>query len=150
MGSPLVLEIRQVQPEDIFSVITLAYDTLPERYNPAIFNHFYESFPEGFLVAELRHVLIGFLVGIRIAPHKARILMLAVKKQQRRHYIGSMFLIRFLNDMRHYDITEVELEVRTTNHIAIEFYKKHGFTIQETLPRFYQNGDDAYVMSRDL
>ena len=150
MGSPIVLEIRQVQPEDIFSVVTLAYDTLPERYNPAIFNQFYESFPEGFLVAELHHALIGFFVGTRIDQKKARILMLSVKKQHRRHHIGSALLVRFLNDMKRYEITQVELEVRTTNHIAIEFYKKHGFTIQETLPRFYQNGDDAYVMSRDL
>jgi ribosomal-protein-alanine N-acetyltransferase len=58
--------------------------------------------------------------------------------------------VRFLNDMRRHEITEVELEVRTTNHTAIEFYKKHSFSIQETLPRFYQNGEDAYLMRRDL
>lgn len=145
-----MLEIRQVRPEDIFSVISLAYNTLPERYNPSIFNQFYESFPEGFLVAELNHALIGFLVGTRIDPHKARILMLAVKKQQQRHHIGSTLLIRYLSDMRNYEITEVELEVRTSNHIAIGFYKKHRFAIQETLPEFYQNGEAAYLMNRDL
>lgn len=143
-------EVRQVQPEDIFSVISLAYDTLPERYNPAIFNQFYESFPEGFLVAELHHSLIGFLVGTRIAQHKARILMLSVTKHHRRHQIGSSLLIRFLNDMRNYDITEVELEVRTTNHSAIDFYKKNGFIIKETIPGFYQNGEAAFTMSREL
>lgn len=145
-----MLEIRQAQPDDIFSVIHLAYDTLPERYNPAIFNQFYESFPEGFLVAELHHTLLGFLVGTRIARDKARILMLAVKKQQQRRHIGSSLLIRFLSDMRNLGITEVELEVRTTNLIAIEFYKKQGFAIQETLPGFYQNGEAAYLMCRDL
>ena len=145
-----MLEIRQVQPDDIFSVVSIAYDMLPERYNPAIFNQFYEAFPEGFLVAEIHHALLGFLVGIRIDRHQARILMLAVKKPHQRHQIGSKMLIRFLNDMRTYGITTVELEVRTTNHIAIDFYRKHGFTIQETLAHFYQNGDAAYQMRRDL
>jgi ribosomal protein S18 acetylase RimI-like enzyme len=76
--------------------------------------------------------------------------MLAVKKQHQRHQIGSKLLIRFLNNMRTYGITTVELEVRTTNNIAIEFYRKHGFAIQETLTHFYQNGDAAYQMRRDL
>jgi ribosomal protein S18 acetylase RimI-like enzyme len=145
-----VLEIRQVQPDDIFSVISIAYDLLPERYNPAIFNQFYEAFPEGFLVAELNLSVLGFLVGTRIDRYRARILMLAVKKQHQRHQIGSKLLIRFLNNMRTYGITTVELEVRTTNNIAIEFYRKHGFAIQETLTHFYQNGDAAYQMRRDL
>jgi ribosomal protein S18 acetylase RimI-like enzyme len=145
-----VLELRQVQPDDIFSVISLAYDMLPERYNPAIFNQFYEAFPEGFLVAELHHTIVGFLVGTRIDAQRARILMLAVKTQHQRHQIGSQLLLRFLNDMRTYGITIVELEVRTTNRIAIDFYRKYGFEIQETLSHFYQNGDAAYQMRRDL
>jgi ribosomal-protein-alanine N-acetyltransferase len=145
-----VLELRQVQPDDIFSVITIAYDMLPERYNPAIFNQFYEAFPEGFLVAELHHAVIGFLVGTRMDAHRARILMLAVKTQHQRRQIGSQLLLRFLNDMRTYGITIVELEVRTTNRIAIDFYRKYGFEIQETLSHFYQNGDAAYQMRRDL
>jgi len=40
----------------------------------------------------------------------------------------------------------VELEVRTTNTVAIGFYKKHGFDVVDTLPNFYQNGEDAYTM----
>jgi ribosomal protein S18 acetylase RimI-like enzyme len=139
-----------VQPDDIFSVISLAYDLLPERYNPAIFNQFYESFPEGFLVAELHHAVVGFLVGTRIDADRARILMLAVKTQHQRHQIGSQLLLRFLNDMRNNGMTIVELEVRTTNRIAFDFYRKYGFAVQDTLAHFYQNGDAAYQMRRDL
>ena len=145
-----MLDIRQVQPDDIFSVISLAYDLLPERYNPAIFNQFYESFPEGFLVAELNHAVIGFLVGTRVDAKRARILMLAVRKPQQRQQIGSQLLMRFLNVVRTFGATMVELEVRTNNRVAIEFYRKHGFTIQDTLKHFYQNGDAAYQMRRDL
>ncbi len=145
-----MLEIRQVQADDIFSVISIAYDMLPERYNPAIFNQFYEAFPEGFLIAELHHTIIGFLVGTRLDHHRARILMLAVKKPYQRQQIGSKLLLRFLNDMRTYKITAVELEVRINNSSGIEFYRKHGFAIQDTLKHFYQNGDAAYQMRRDL
>jgi ribosomal-protein-alanine acetyltransferase len=145
-----VLKIRRVQPQDIIDVIALAYDTLPERYNPMIFNQFYESFPEGFLVVIDQQQLIGFLVGIKTAPATARILMLSILSRYRKQGIGTALLKEFLTIMRHLSVTEVELEVRTTNQGALAFYKKQGFTLQHTIKQFYQNGEDAYVMKKHL
>jgi [ribosomal protein S18]-alanine N-acetyltransferase len=145
-----VFSIRRVQPQDIFPVITLAYDTLPERYNPSIFSHFYESFPEGFLVAEQDHSILGFLIGIKTAPSTARILMLAVNQHSRKKNLGSTLVTQFLQDMRQQHVTKIELEVRTTDQGTIEFYKKQGFVLKDSLAHFYQNGEDAYSMSREL
>jgi [ribosomal protein S18]-alanine N-acetyltransferase len=145
-----VLRIRPVQPQDIYSVITLAYDTLPERYNPAIFNQFYESFPDGFLIAEEFHSLIGFIIGVKTTQTTARILMLSVDDSQRKKGVGSALLRQFLKEMKLYYASGVELEVRITNATAIAFYKKHGFIIQDTLKGFYQNGEDAYSMKKEL
>jgi len=145
-----VLKIRRVQANDIFPVIALAYDTLPERYNPSIFNQFYESFPEGFLVAVYNHTIIGFLIGIKTTTNTARILMLSVNDNKRKQGIGSALLWQFLSEMKNHQITQVELELRTTNQGALEFYKKQGFIQRETLHQFYQNGEDAYSMSKEL
>ena len=145
-----MLQIRRVQATDIFSVIALAYDTLPERYNPSIFNQLYESFPEGFLVAIHNHTLIGFLIGIKTTPNTARILMLCVDEKNRKQGIGSALLKQFLLFMKNHQIRQVELEVRTTNKGALEFYIKQGFIIQEKLRQFYQNGEDAYSMKKEL
>ena len=142
--------IRPVQPTDIFSVANLAYETLPERYSPTIFTQFYESFPDGFLIAETDHTLIGFLIGVKTNPKTARILMLTVLPHYRKQKIGSALLSFFLKEIKQYHVTRIELEVRTTNQTAIQFYKKQGFIIQETLHHFYQNGEDAYSMTRTL
>jgi ribosomal-protein-alanine N-acetyltransferase len=145
-----VLKIRRVQPQDIIEVIALAYDTLPERYNPVIFNQFYESSPEGFLVVIDQNRLVGFLIGIKTTSNTARILMLSVHDVYRNQGIGTALLNEFLAAMKHRRVTKVELEVRTSNHAALAFYKKQGFLHQHTIERFYQNGDDAYVMKKDL
>jgi ribosomal-protein-alanine acetyltransferase len=145
-----VLKIRRVQPQDIIEVIALAYDTLPERYNPVIFNQFYESFPEGFLVVVDQNRLVGFLIGMKTTPNTARILMLSVHHNYRKCGIGAALLKEFLAAMKHLRVTEVELEVRTSNHGALSFYKKQGFLLQHTIQRFYQNGEDAYVMKKNL
>ncbi|MEM0467185.1 MAG: ribosomal protein S18-alanine N-acetyltransferase [Candidatus Thermoplasmatota archaeon] len=138
--------IRRVCAEDIVTVVRLASENLPERYNPAIFNHFYEQFPQGFLVAEDQGSLVGFLIGVKTSHTTARILMLAVVSSQRRKKIGSLLLHHFIETMELYQINIIELEVRTSNTQAIGFYTKHGFIIQDTLKNFYQNHEDAYLM----
>jgi len=145
-----VLKIRQVQPDDLFPVIALAFETLPERYNPTIFNQFYESFPEGFLIALDSCTMIGFLIGIKTAPRTARILMLAVKDTHRRQGIGTALLQQFLQEMSRHEVTYIDLEVRTSNQPALEFYRAQGFMLQGTLPHFYQNGENAYTMRKEL
>ncbi|HWR27665.1 MAG TPA: ribosomal protein S18-alanine N-acetyltransferase [Candidatus Thermoplasmatota archaeon] len=145
-----MLSIRRVQPNDIFPVIALAFETLPERYNPSIFTQFYESFPEGFLVALNNETIIGFLIGIRTTPNVARILMLAVKDTYRKQGIGSSLLAQFIKEMRQQYVTSVELEVRTSNKGALRFYQARGFLLQDTLQQFYQNGENAYCMRKEL
>jgi ribosomal-protein-alanine N-acetyltransferase len=145
-----VLSIRCVEPNDIFPVIALAFETLPERYNPSIFTQFYESYPTGFLVALDDGTIIGFLIGIKNTPNTARILMLAVKDAYRKKGIGSSLLSQFLKEMKHQNITGVELEVRTSNKRALKFYQDQGFLLQGTLQQFYQNGENAYSMRKEL
>lgn len=145
-----MLNIRSVQPQDIFSVIKIAYESLPERYNPSIFTMFYECFPQGFLIAEINHKIVGFLIGIKTDNQTAKILMLSVNKKHRKNGIGSKMIINFLREMHLLNINKIYLEVRINNLTAINFYKKHGFDIKKKIKNFYQNGEDAYIMGRDL
>ena len=142
--------IRKFQPDDIFSVIKIAYTSLPERYNPSIFNHFYETFPEGFLVAEKHHKLVGFIAGVKTPKKTTKILMLATSEKHRKQGIGSRLITNFLKELRLQNMKKVELEVRTNNVPAVKFYKKHGFNVTDTIPSFYQNGEDAYIMTKNV
>ncbi|KYK21680.1 hypothetical protein AYK21_00440 [Thermoplasmatales archaeon SG8-52-2] len=134
----------------MFSVIKLASETLTERYNPSLFNYFYETFPEGFIVAEKNHKIIGFLIGVKMDFELAKILMLAVSKPYRKQKIGSELLTRFLKKINIENIKRIELEVRTNNKTAIEFYQKHGFKIKEKIKEFYQSGETAYTMLKEI
>lgn len=142
--------IREFKPADMFSVIKLASESLPERYNPSLFNFFYETFPKGFIVAEMGQKIIGFTVGVKTNPATAKILMLSVTKSQRKKNIGSELLTKFLKEMLNKNVKHIELEVRTDNNKAIKFYKKHDFEIVEKISKFYQSGEDAYTMKKEL
>jgi len=145
-----VLLVREFKTVDMFSVIKLASETLTERYNPSLFNYFYETFPEGFIVAEKNHKIIGFLIGVKMDFELAKILMLAVSKPYRKQKIGSELLTRFLKKINIENIKRIELEVRTNNKTAIEFYQKHGFKIKEKIKEFYQSGETAYTMLKEI
>ena len=144
-----MITIRQFKPTDTFSVIKLASDTLPERYNPGLFSYFYESHPETFIVAELNHKIIGFLVGIPL-NNTLKILMIAVSTKNRKQKIGTNLLKQITNKAKNKNLKKIELEVRTNNKTAIEFYKNQGFKISNTITKFYQNDKDAHTMEKEI
>ena len=142
-----MLIIRKFKPDDMLSVVKLAYETLPENYNPSIFNYFYETFPDGLLVAEKLNKIIGFIIGVKTSEEKGRILMLSVAEKNRRQNIGTALLKNMLEELVKHSVRHIELEVRTDNKKAIRFYQKQGFKIVDTIKNFYQNGEPAYLMT---
>jgi len=141
-----VLRIRQFQPIDTFKVIKLASITLTEQYNPTLFSFFYETYPQGFLVAEQNHKIIGFLIGIKLKTNKTKILMISVEPTYQRQKIGENLLNEFIKITNKENIKVLELEVRTDNKKAIKFYEKNGFKIIKKIDKFYQNYENAYTM----
>lgn len=141
-----MLNIRLFEPRDMFSVIKLASMTLTEQYNPSIFNYFYETFSEGFIIAEKDHKIVGFIIGIITNRNIAKILMISVDDRCRRQKIGNELLLKFINIIKNKNLRTIELEVRIDNISAIKFYEKYNFKIVNKLTQFYQNGEDAYTM----
>ena len=141
-----MLTIRQFQPIDTFKVIKLASITLTEQYNPTLFSFFYETYPQGFVVAEQNHKIIGFLIGIKLKTNKTKILMISVEPRYQRQKIGESLLNEFIKITTKENIEAIELEVRTDNKKAIKFYEKNGFKIIQKIYKFYQNDENAYTM----
>jgi ribosomal-protein-alanine N-acetyltransferase len=44
----------------------------------------------------------------------------------------------------------VELETAVDNLSALSFYKRHGYSVIRTYPRYYPNGIDALVLKKEL
>lgn len=142
--------VRRFQPKDTFPVIHLASNVLTEPYDPTLFNYLYENAPWGFWVCEYQQKIIGFIVGVRYYENSGRILMIGIQPVFRKKGIAKSLLKQLLKEFQKQFITTVELEVKTTNQSAITFYEKNDFKIVDQLKEFYQNGEDAYLMRRQL
>jgi ribosomal-protein-alanine N-acetyltransferase len=80
----------------------------------------------------------------------ATVVTVDVRESARRKGYGSQLIRRAEEILKDYGIEFYDLQVDVSNKNAILFYKKHGFNIVRTLRNYYSNGNDAYLMTKEL
>ena len=68
----------------------------------------------------------------------------------RRAGVGSLLLRAAEDRLRAGGSGAVGLETAVDNVSALSFYKRHGYAVISTWPRYYSNGVDALVMKKEL
>ncbi len=151
--------IRQFAPPDLTAVMTINKKYLPENYPAGFFMKQYKDFPEAFLVAEADEKIVGYMMcrlekGISSFQFKycnrGHIVSIAISPKYRRQKIGTNLLKKAVEAIKQRGIKEIFLEVRVTNSSAIDLYEKEGFTKTKVIPRYYRDGESAYVMAKKL
>jgi ribosomal-protein-alanine N-acetyltransferase len=103
------------------------------------------------IVVEEDGAIVAFLIlEVHRNRRRATIVTVDVREHSRRKGYGSRMLMRAEEMLRDYGIEVYDLQVDVSNGKAILFYKKHGFNIVRTLRNYYANGNDAYLMVKEL
>jgi ribosomal-protein-alanine N-acetyltransferase len=91
----------------------------------------------------------GFIVAeaARVSGH---IITIDVIAPARRSGVGSLLLRAAEDRLRQAHCQSVELETAVDNVSALSFYKRHGYNVIGTSPRYYSNGVDALVLQKNL
>jgi len=95
-------------------------------------------------------VTLGFLVAEAGRRGTGHILTIDVLPAARRCGVGSKLLSAAEDRLRAIKCRRVFLETAVDNQAALVFYKKHGYSLTKTIPRYYSNGIDAFVLQKDL
>jgi ribosomal-protein-alanine N-acetyltransferase len=90
----------------------------------------------------------GFIVAH--AGPTGHIITIDVAPAARRTGIGSMLLRAAEERLITAGAHAVGLETAVDNLSALSFYKRHGYSVVRTWPRYYSNGVDALVMKKEL
>ena len=94
--------------------------------------------------------IIGFIVGERVRD-TGHIITIDVRAEARRYKVGSALLELAEKELRASKSSIVRLETAVDNVAALAFYKRHGYTVVRTLPRYYHaTGMDAFLLSVQL
>jgi ribosomal-protein-alanine N-acetyltransferase len=103
------------------------------------------------LVVEEDALIVAFIIlEVHQNRRSATIVTLDVRETHRRSGYGTQLLSRAEEILTDYGVEFYDLQVDVTNRGAIVFYKKHGFENVRTLRRYYANGNDAYLMVKEL
>lgn len=92
----------------------------------------------GFIVAEANRRRIGHVLTIDVLPGNRRL------------GVGSKLLATAEERLRAMPCRSVVLETAVDNASALAFYKRHGYNIVNTIPRYYSNGLDAFMLEKEL
>jgi ribosomal-protein-alanine N-acetyltransferase len=152
--------VRKAEPTDIPAIMRINLDTLPENYPEYFFRQIHERYPEAFYVAETEGKIVGYIMcrmeggisnfGLRWV-RRGHIVSVAVLQEYRRQKIASKLIANSMKALETiYAAKEIILEVRNTNHAAIQLYDKLGFKRIRTLRTYYRNGEDAQLMAFKL
>lgn len=93
--------------------------------------------------------IVGFIVGER-SRGNGHIITIDVRSEARRHKVGSILLELAEKQLQLWDSKVVRLETAVDNLSALAFYKRHGYYVIRTAPRYYSNGMDALLLEKDL
>ncbi|HYC19638.1 MAG TPA: ribosomal protein S18-alanine N-acetyltransferase [Candidatus Bathyarchaeia archaeon] len=141
--------IRKFRPSDFERIIEIEKEAFGE-YNPILFMTAYETFPDGFLVAEEEGHVVGFLTTVVVALFDVKILSIAVDKRCQSKGFASMLLQALFEVLRAKGILRLLLEVRLSNIRAQKLYLSLGFNLVNVISAYYQDGEDAYLMEKLL
>lgn len=152
--------IRRAERDDIPRVIYINMKCLPENYPDFFFYYHLDNWNDAFFVAEVSNVVVGYIMnrierGIgffkKILLKKGHVVSIAVLEEYRKRGIGEALMIAGMNAMKNiYDSREAYLEVRVSNYPAIRLYEKLGFKIIKVIEGYYNDGENAYLMAREL
>ena len=94
-----------------------------------------------YIVAKTKDNIIVAFAGIKIILDTAEIMNIVTKKSMRNLGIGSYMLENLISICKKNNIKLLNLEVKNTNSIAINFYKKYNFKEVGLRKKYYDNGD---------
>jgi len=153
--------VREALEEDLLAVMNINRVCLPENYTYGFFESVLHSYPKSFLVSEVDKRIAGYIM-CRVERALSRfqrfkickaghVISIAVLPEYRRMGIASSLMKNAMKVLREvYNCSEVFLEVRVSNAPAIILYEKLGFIKVDRIKRYYMDGEDAYLMAKEL
>jgi len=147
------MRIREAAEADLEQVLAIERQSFLHPWSEPFFSRLLRE--AIFMVCEEEREVVGFLVGeLDSLPGQkgpsGHLLNLAVSPHYRRKGVGTRLLEAFLRLCHQAGSTNVYLEVRVGNTLAVQFYHRRGFKTACRIPHFYGDGEDAYLMESKL
>ncbi len=141
--------IREFKRPDVKRVLEIEIASFSDPYPANILVDIY-NLGAGFLVAQENNRVVGYIIFWIKYEDEGHLISIAVDKNYRRKDVGSKLVETSLEAFKKFDVKVIKLEVRVGNKGARKFYSKMGFKEENIVADYYEDREDAAIMSKIL
>ena len=144
------MSIREMKVDDLKRIVELEKDLFLSPWNEEDFIHELKENPmAGYYILEKENQIIVY-IGLWILDDQCQITTIATDQHSQGQGCASQLMEYALEKSEELHYQNVNLEVRVSNVKAIALYQKFGFKNVAVRKRYYSNGEDAYLMIKEL
>jgi len=145
-------DLRRCRPEDFEQLWALDQRCFPRdiAYSREELHYYLRQKSAICLVAWEDGRLQGFILGRPESPRFGHIITLDIEASARRAGLGSTLMNALEAKFASLGCRSAFLEVAVNNRTALCFYKKQGYSVLKTLPKYYPGGLDGLLMGKSL
>lgn len=142
--------IRSMTKDDVDSVYIVEEDCFTDPWSKESIRKELKNDLARYLVAELDNKIVGY-VGVWFVVDEGHITNVAVHSDYRGKKIGDKLVKEMVKLCKESELVAMTLEVRSSNTVAQNLYRKYGFKMGGIRKEYYSdNKEDAIIMWNQL
>ena len=148
----MTLQILELLNEDIDAILPLENELYHKPWQKKDYEYELNDNPFAYylkLINKDNQEIMGF-IGFWIKFEQAEITKVSIAKKYQGYKLSKLLMADAEQRIRLAECENITLEVRVSNVVAINLYKSCGFNIVATRKKYYENGEDAYLMLKEL
>ena len=148
----MTLQILELLYEDIDAILPLENELYHKPWQKKDYEYELNDNPFAYylkLIDKDSNEIMGY-IGFWIKFEQAEITKVSIAKKYQGYKLSKLLMADAENRIRLAECENITLEVRVSNVVAINLYKSCGFNIVATRKKYYENGEDAYLMLKEL
>lgn len=144
------LKIEEMKLDDIDGVFEVEKNCFEDYWSKDSFKKELSNNLAKYLVAKVDGKVVGY-VGIWFVVDEGHITNVAVHENYRGKKIGDKLIKELVQVCKDNKIVSMTLEVRASNIVAQNLYRKYGFKMAGIRKEYYSNNkEDAIIMWNDI
>lgn len=143
------IELRQAVLEDIPEILEIEKASFAHPWSANIFMHELSN-PISYYACCIADGELAGYVGIKIVLDEASLDNIAVKQSFRGQKLSKLMLEHAISICRQNGAKSMFLEVRQSNYTAINLYSKADFVTLGVIKGYYPDGENAFLMKKQL
>ena len=143
------IEIQKMTKEHLEQIKDILITEFDEFWNAEVLEKELENPLSTYIVAISDNQVVGY-AGLWQPIDEGHITNIVTRLNKRGNKVATKMLEELIEIAKARSLNCVTLEVNVHNEIAINLYKKYDFKEVGKRPKYYNNTDDALIMTKEI